>query len=113
MQNVVTQTEELIGEIRRSKEYNQYQRLLENLKRDQGLYNRVNDYRKRNFFMQLDEKDSAFQENASLGAEFEDLESCELAQEFLAAEATYCKMIRKINDQILDCLDLDLDFLDA
>lgn len=102
MNNVETQTEILIQEIKKSNIYNEYNRALENLKQDTELYKKVCDFQRRRFHSQVDGDGNFMEENEQLTSRYGELAQIERAAEFLAAEQRYCMMIRKVNDRILD-----------
>lgn len=112
MYNIDVQTDVLINEIKKSKEYNQYQRLQDDLKQDSELYGKMNEYRKKRFYMHVNEDSGILSESDGIIAQFEDLIHNELVVEFLAAEQRYCKMVKRLNDKIMECLDIDIDFLE-
>lgn len=112
MHNVELQTNSLVVEIKKSKEYSQYRRMLENVKKDTNLYHRISEYRKKTFFAQIRDDEDSLMESGELVNQFDDLAGNEVAMEFLEAELRYLKMIRHVNDKILDCMDLDIDFLE-
>ena len=47
MNNVIEKTDQLIDAIQSSNEYLQYQMLQKAISKDQDIYNRLNDYRRR------------------------------------------------------------------
>lgn len=104
--------EQLVDSLRRTQEYNQYQILLESVKKHPQLYQRIGEFRRRSMVFQMTEHANLIEDNNALQKEFADLENNGLANEFLAAEHQYCTMIRKLQGYFLDNLDLELEFLD-
>lgn len=104
--------EQLIDTVKKSQEYNQYQNLLEDLKKYPQLYQRVGEFRRRSLSFQMTEHANAIEENNALQKEFADLQTTGLANEFMAAEHQYCQMVRKLQEHFLEELGLNLDFLD-
>lgn len=103
---------QLIDAIKRSQEYNQYQNLLESVKNQPELFQRIGEFRRRSLSLQLSDSTNLIEENNALQQEFADLQSNGIAGEFLAAEHQYCKLIRHLQDQFLEQVDVDIDFLE-
>ncbi len=111
MNNVEYNTKNLIRAIRTSNEYNHYHRVLDKIKQDENLYTGMNEYRKRCFLLQMGNDDTFFEDIVRLRNEFKDIISNNLVSEFLIAEQRLNKMTRQVNASILDCVNLDVDFL--
>lgn len=111
MNNVEYSTKNLIKAIRTSNEYNHYHRLLEKIKQDKNLYNAMNEFRKRSFMLQMCNDDTYLDEINKLRNEFKDTLNNNLVSEFLIAEQRLNKMTRQINASIIDCINIDVDFL--
>lgn len=111
MNNVEYNTKNLIRAIRTSNEYNHYHRVLEKIKQDEYLYVGMNEYRRRCFMLQMGNDDTYLDDIAKLGNEFQEILNSNLVAEFLIAEQRLNKMTRQINASILDCVNLDVDFL--
>lgn len=104
--------EQLILQIKRTNEYNQYQNLLERVKSQEELYRRIGEYRRRSLTMQVYAGDDFIQENNMLQKEFLDLQNNGLAGEFFAAEHQYCTMVKRLQNQFLEGVQLDTSFLE-
>lgn len=111
MNNVEYNTKNLIRAIRGSNEYNHYHRVLEKIKQDKGLYDVMNEYRRRCFLLQMKNDESYLDDIANLRNEFQDILNNNLVSEFLLAEQRINKMTRQINASIIDCVNIDVDFL--
>ena len=92
--------EQLMEAVKRTQEYNQYQTLLESVKKHPDIYRRIGEFRRGSIVFH------------ALQKEFADLQTNGLANEFLAAEHQYCMMIKRMQGYFLDHLDLELEFLD-
>lgn len=103
--------EQLVDGLRRSQEYNQYQSLLEAVKKRPELYQRIGEFRRRNLLFQMTDHANAIEENNELQKEFSDLKINGLASEFMAAEHQYCRMIKGVQDYFLEQVDLDINIL--
>lgn len=104
--------EELVKSIRSSQEYNQYQNLLDNLKKQPEIYQRIAEFRRRSIALQVSDEGQSIEANNVLQKEFADLQTNGLANEFMAAEHQYCQMIKSLQNYFLDHLDLETDFLE-
>lgn len=104
-------TKELADAIRNSDEYAEYHRLRKKIKAEEELYEKLNNYRKRNLMIQLSQEDNYLMENERLQNEFEDVISNDLAREFLLADVKLCRMLREISDGIMEAAEVDVDFL--
>lgn len=104
--------EQLVEAVKRTQEYNQYQTLLDSVKKHPELYRRIGEFRRRSITFQMTDHGNPIEENNVLQKEFADLQTNGLANEFMAAEHQYCMMIRKLQGYYLDHLDLELEFLD-
>ena len=95
-------TEELVQAILASEEYREYLECFAKIKEQPELYERVGDYRKRNFMfdevMRFQMENSAIRKNA-------------LVNQFLKAELSVCRMLQGITRTISDNVELDIDFL--
>ncbi len=112
MTNVEYETKVLIREIRKSNEYNQYQRLKKKLSSNPDLMQRVNDYRRQCFFLQAKEDEN--DESRLLAQLREDNYEmlCDSAvHEFLLSEQRLCRMMQKILASVAEAANLDLNFL--
>ncbi len=104
--------EQLVDSVKRTQEYNQYQTMLESVKKHPELYQRIGEFRRRGIIFQLTDHSNLIEEVNGLKVEFSDLEVNGLASEFMAAEHQYCMMIRRLQKYFLEHLDLELEFLD-
>ena len=104
--------EQLVDAVKRTQEYNQYQTLLENVRKRPEIYQRIGEFRRRSIAFQLTDHANPIEENNQLQKEFADLQVNGLANEFLAAEHQYCMMIKRMQGYFLENLDLALEFLD-
>ena len=105
-------TEELVQAILASEEYREYLECLAKIKEQPELYERVGDYRKRNFELQnMDVNDNMFDEVMRFQMENSAIRKNALVNQFLKAELSVCRMLQDIIRTISDNVDLDIDFL--
>ena len=112
----MNRVEELMEEITRrlpeTKEYNQYQDVLNRVKAQPELYNRIAEFRKRSMEVQMSGGGNTIQANNDLQNEFRDLQANGLSSDFFVAEHQYCRMIQKLQRQLLESAQVETDFLD-
>ena len=78
--------EQLMEAVKRTQEYNQYQTLLESVKKHPDIYRRIGEFRRGSIVFQMTDHANPIEENNALQKEFADLQTNGLANEFLAAE---------------------------
>ena len=112
MKNVILQTEQLIKAIETSNEYAQYQMLQNTITKDDGVYQRLNEFRRRNFEIQMNTQVNAIDESANLYQQYQDVLNRPEIKEFLSAEQRYIRMIRQIYRTIDENVNMNIDFLE-
>ena len=65
----------LISALKGTSEYNQYHNLLEHIKSQPELYNRISEYRRRSLAMQMSDSENFIHENNKLQKEYYDLQN--------------------------------------
>lgn len=109
---VDVKTAELAQAVADSEEYKSYLHYLEEIKKHPELYEKVCDYRRRNFELQnMDVADNMFDEVMRFQMENAGIRKNELVNEFLKAELSVCRMLQGITRVIADSVELDTDFL--
>lgn len=109
---VDVKTAELAQAVADSEEYKSYLHYLEEIKKQPELYEKVCDYRRRNFELQnMDVADNMFDEVMRFQMENAGIGKNELVNEFLKAELSVCRMLQGITRVIADSVELDTDFL--
>lgn len=82
--------ENLIRAIKGTREYNQYHNLLESVKEQPELYNRIGEYHRRSLAMQMSESENFIHENNKLQKEYYDLQNNSLSNEFFCGAPVLC-----------------------
>ena len=109
---VDVKTAELAQAVADSEESKSYLHYLEEIKKQPELYEKVCDYRRRNFELQnMDVADNMFDEVMRFQMENAGIRKNELVNEFLKAELSVCRMLQGITRVIADSVELDTDFL--
>lgn len=92
--------------IKRSEEYQKYEQYLTELKAEPELYEKVNEFRKKNFEIQNSEASENLMERVDeLEREYAALLATPLVEKFLAAELAFCRMIQELDALIAGELD--------
>lgn len=108
---IVEKAEELSNMIRESEEYKRYLAAKEAISADVDLYNRVNEYRKKNFTLQNSTSNNRIDELRELENEYREIMKNTIVREFLNSELILCRKMQKINELIVDGLDLDIQIV--
>ena len=89
--------------------YKKYQELLSVIQKDAALYDKLNEYRRKN--VELHYRRQTLKEEAKLEKEYHDFLAEDMIHEFLYWEQQTLKMLRMIHKEIGEALILDYDFL--
>lgn len=100
-------TQELIRKIRESDTYAEYLQQREKLMENPDLFEKADEFRKRNFEIQNDGQDGLFEKMDMLEQEYSEILENPLASDFLNAELAFCRMIQEINMMVA----AEVDFL--
>lgn len=111
MKNVMQQADTLIEAIETSNEFAQYQFLQKEIMKEEDVYNRLNDFRRRNFEIQMNHQVDAMNSSANLYQEYADVLNRTEVKEFLNAEQRYIKMLRRIYHKLDKHANVNIDFL--
>lgn len=106
MNNIDNATDEFIAAILATDVYAGYRQELEKVKREPGLKDQIDNYRKRNFEFQSS-TDNDFNKLDRFEKEYENFRANPLVADFLAAELDLCRMMQRINTRITAGLDFE------
>ncbi len=101
--------ESLTGLMKDQECYVKYQELLNKIKKDPELYEKLNEFRKKN--IELHYHRQTLKDEARLERQFHDFMEDELIHDFLYWEQQTLKMLRMIYKEIGGALTLDYGFL--
>ena len=108
---ILEKAEELRDLILNSEEYTQFQQYRERLIKEEELYRKVNEFREKNFELQIT-GDSA---NASLvdhlSQQYSSVLEKPVVNEYMQAELILCRKLQLMYRIITEKIDLDLSFL--
>lgn len=107
MTDVEYQTKQLIREIRKSNEYNQFRRLEAKISQEPELKEQVDAYRRKRFELQNAEVSTG--ELLQMEKDCEELLSKTVVRDFLVSEQKLMMMMQNILLSITDAVDLDLE----
>ncbi len=106
MNNIMYQTRMLNREIRHSNEYNKYIGSLSRLKENPELFSKTKEFMKRNFQLQCNADYNTLQDVRNLRGEFNEVLSNPLVIEFLSAEQNVSRILRKIEDEVFEGIEI-------
>ncbi|MDY2790557.1 MAG: YlbF family regulator [Lachnospiraceae bacterium] len=112
MNNVMYQTKLLNKELKRSNEYNQYVRVLGNLRAHPDLYARTLEFQRRSIHLQSGADYNTLEEVGRLRKEFEDILNQPVVIDFLGAEQRVVNMLKRTQEGILEGIELETAALD-
>lgn len=95
-----------IDEILKSDQYLEYVRQKEKVKQFPELKKQIDEFRARNFEMQIG-KDMVFEKIEAFEKEYEDFRENPLVSDFLAAELALCRMLQKHGNMIMNEIDFE------
>ena len=107
MTDVEYQTRQLIREIRKSNEYNQFRRLEAKISQEPELKEQVDAYRRKRY--ELQNAEDSDRELQQMEKECEELLSKTVVRDFLVSEQKLMMMMQNILLSITDAVDLDLE----
>lgn len=113
MQQAIEMAEALNAEIRNSEEYKRYLETSRRLKQQPELYERFNEFRRRNYDMQFSEGDSnLYDEVVNLVKEYEGMLQDSAVNDFQLAEHRLNALLREVYAALSDELELDYEYLE-
>ncbi len=106
--DVMETARKLAGIIRETDVYKEYLQQREVLKKQPELYTQVNEYRQKNFDIQM-ESDGAelFDRMEAFEREYREFRENPVVDEFLRAELAFCRMMQEMNVQLTAEIDFE------
>lgn len=101
----------LAESVKNSEEFEQYHIELARLKTNTQLYSRVCEYRKRCMALHVSSAQNSFEEVTAIRSEFEDVLKNKNAMNFMVAEQKFLKLVKEINNKLLEVAAIEVDFL--
>lgn len=109
MKEVYEAVDNLIDVICETKQYEDYQRVKAKLASEPELKEQIDEFRQRNFNLQISDMDSIklMEETDKFEREYEDFRVNPLVNEFLAAELAFNRMMQRVYDEIMEGIEYD------
>ncbi len=105
-------TDRLSDLLRDSEEYKRYKDASERIRQDHDLYNRVNELRRNNYYLQNSGYGKMTQDEfMNISRLSRSLRENALVSEFLNAEVELARKIQSIARKLMRNIDFDIDFL--
>lgn len=99
-----------IEQIKQSSVYTEYMIQRDRLRENPDLKKQVDEYRQKNFQLQTQcYPDQLFDEIDRFQKEYESFRENPIVHDFLAAELALCRMVQKINYELVKALSIDFE----
>lgn len=113
MQQAIDLADKLNEKIRDSEEYKYYIETARRLKEESELYQRYNEFRKKNYELQYSEGDSnLYDEVFNLSREYDTILQDSRVNDFILAEQRFCAMMREVYRILSKELEMDYEYLE-
>ncbi len=100
--------ERFVGAIKNTETYKNYFEQLERIKKTPELFDRVNEFRQRNFEIQnTTQVNELFDKMGAFEKEYEKFRENPVVDDFLKAELAFCRMMQEINVFVTEELDFE------
>lgn len=106
MNHIDNATDEFIAALLATDVYRSYRQELEKVKKEPGLKEQIDNFRKRNYEFQSS-ADNDFNKLDRFEKEYENFRANPLVADFLAAELDLCRMMQRINIRITAGLEFE------
>lgn len=109
MEEIKDATRKFAAYIQQSNTYKEYFYQRERIKKQPELYDRVNDYRQKNFDLQNEtDSEDLFDRIEAFEQEYAKLRENPMVEDFLSAELSFCRMMQEINVLLTAEIDFEL-----
>lgn len=106
--DIMIATKEFAETIQKSDTYQEYYFQREKIKRQPDLYDKVNEYRQKNFELQNSaDNGDLFDRMEAFEKEYEKFRENPLVDDFLRAELAFCRMMQDINELLTTEIDFE------
>lgn len=101
-------SEKFVSIIKETEAYRRYYHQLGKIKKNPELYDKVNEFRHRNFEIQNNHQGSElFEKMDAFEKEYEKFRENPIVDDFLQAELAFCRLMQEINIYITEELDFE------
>lgn len=97
----------VINALKDTDEYREYRETLSAMQEHPELMARVNEMRKKNYRLHMEQSEDLVDLVDALTNEYVDVINNELVGRFLSAEASFCKLFKDFNNQVVSGLEFD------
>lgn len=106
--DIMIAAKEFAETIQQSDTYQKYYFQREKIKRQPDLYDKVNEFRRRNFELQnTADSEDLFDRMEAFEKEYEKFRENPLVDDFLRAELAFCRMMQNINELLTTEIDFE------
>lgn len=98
---------EVTKALRETEEYKRYHRILTELKENPELYRRVSELRDKNYARQTAGNEDMLDIMESLTNEYRDVINIGIVEDFLQAEAAFCRVVRHFTEGVIQGLEFN------
>ena len=106
-------TQALTEAVRNSSEYKRYQRIRAEVLEHPDVAKRLHEFRMKNYLIQNSQDNiDLYTETDKLEKEYKEFCKDPIVEEYLEAENAFCKIIRQINWDLIENLDVELVLVD-
>lgn len=106
---IIQAARQFAGTIMTSKTYKEYLYQRERIKKQPELYDKVNEYRQRNFDLQNEaDSDDIFDRMEAFDREYEEFRENPLVDDFLSAELAFCRMMQEVYMLLAEEIDFEV-----
>ena len=109
-QSLIDATEKYAERIRSTDVYRTYQEQLSLLRQKPEKYQRVNEFRRKNYELQQSEGRDIDERIEALAEEMEKFREDPVVDDFFRAELAFCRMMQEINLRVTEAINFDMEF---
>lgn len=109
-QSLIDATEKYAEMIRSTDVYRTYQEQLSLIRQNPEKYQRVNEFRKKNYELQQSEGRDIDERIEALAEELEKFREDPVVDDFFRAELAFCRMMQEVNLRITEAVNFDMEF---
>lgn len=107
MSKIDSALEQLIATLLSSEEYLAYDEQRNKVKKDPELKAKIDEFRERNFLIQISDDDNTLEQLDAFEKEYSDFRENPLVADFLAAELEFCRMMQNVNMRITEAVHFE------
>ena len=109
-QGLIDATERYAETIRNTDVYKTYQGQLFLIRQNPEKYQRVNEFRRKNYELQQSDGRDMDERIEALAEELERFREDPVVDDFFRAELAFCRMMQEVNLRVTEAIDFDMEF---